>query len=86
MKRSFVVPLALSGLLMCSMASAIVTDKMIEDDAKTPNDVLSWGIGVAVNAQDTALSQAVEQTLNSMRNDGTLHRLFTENSVSWIAP
>ena len=36
--------------------------------------------------QDTALSQAVEQTLNSMRNDGTLHRLFTENSVSWIAP
>ena len=26
-------------------AQAVVTDQMIENDAKTPSDVLSWGIG-----------------------------------------
>src|SRR3990167_6552105 len=26
-------------------AQSAVTDKMIEDDAKTPGDIVSWGIG-----------------------------------------
>ena len=42
--------LKMLGLLitlgMASMAShAVVTDQMIENDAKSTNDVLSWGIG-----------------------------------------
>ncbi len=38
---SVLVAAALSSM----SAQAVVTDKMIEDDAKTPGDVLSWGIG-----------------------------------------
>ena len=45
MKRGYILPLVLSGLLASLAANATVTDKMIEEDGKTPNDVLTWGMG-----------------------------------------
>lgn len=42
MKRTL---LSLLVMLAASQAGAVVTDKMIQDDANTPDDVLSWGIG-----------------------------------------
>ncbi|MCE1251482.1 MAG: PQQ-dependent methanol/ethanol family dehydrogenase [Comamonadaceae bacterium] len=42
MKRTL---LNLMLLLAASQAGAVVTDQMIHDDASTPDDVLSWGIG-----------------------------------------
>ncbi|MBS0611003.1 MAG: PQQ-dependent methanol/ethanol family dehydrogenase [Proteobacteria bacterium] len=42
MKRTL---LSLLVMLATSQAGAVVTDKMIQDDANTPDDVLSWGIG-----------------------------------------
>ncbi|GGH63416.1 alcohol dehydrogenase [Comamonas phosphati] len=42
MKRTL---LSLLVMLAASQAGAVVTDKMIHDDANTPDDVLSWGIG-----------------------------------------
>ncbi len=42
MKRTL---LSLLVMLAASQAGAVVTDKMIQDDANTPEDVLSWGIG-----------------------------------------
>ena len=40
-KLSLFVALGLTAMA----AQAVVTEQMIENDAKTPNDVLSWGIG-----------------------------------------
>ena len=42
MKRTL---LNLMMLLAASQAGAVVSDKMIHDDANTPDDVLSWGLG-----------------------------------------
>lgn len=42
MKRTL---LSLLVMIATSQAGAVVTDKMIHDDANTPDDVLSWGIG-----------------------------------------
>ncbi len=38
---SLMITLAVASL----SAQAVVTDQMIDNDAKTPNDVLSWGLG-----------------------------------------
>ncbi len=42
MKRTL---LSLLVMLAASQAGAVVTDKMIHDDASTPDDVVSWGMG-----------------------------------------
>ncbi|MBS0293825.1 MAG: PQQ-dependent methanol/ethanol family dehydrogenase [Proteobacteria bacterium] len=42
MKRTL---MSLLVTLAASQAGAVVTDKMIQDDANTPDDVLTWGIG-----------------------------------------
>jgi alcohol dehydrogenase (cytochrome c) len=39
------VSAALASMAAVAVQAGPVTDKMIEDDAKTPGDVLSWGIG-----------------------------------------
>ena len=44
-KLSALLVSAALSVLWAQAAHAQVTDKMIEDDAKTPGDVLSWGIG-----------------------------------------
>jgi len=42
---TLLVGLALAAMASHASASTPVTDQMIENDAKTPGDVLSWGLG-----------------------------------------
>ena len=44
MKLKLMSLLVAAGLASMG-AQAVVTDQMIDNDAKTPGDVLSWGIG-----------------------------------------
>ncbi|TXC66523.1 PQQ-dependent dehydrogenase, methanol/ethanol family [Piscinibacter aquaticus] len=46
-------------------AQAVVTDKMIEDDAKTPGDIVSWGIGQQ-GQRYSPLKQINAQTINKL--------------------
>ena len=43
--RNKLLSLLVGAALTSLGAQAAVTDAMIENDAKTPGDVLSWGIG-----------------------------------------
>lgn len=46
-------------------AQSAVTDKMIEDDAKTPGDIVSWGIGQQ-GQRYSPLKQINAQTINKL--------------------
>lgn len=46
-------------------AQSAVTDKMIEDDAKTPGDIVSWGIGQQ-GQRYSPLKQINPQTINKL--------------------
>jgi alcohol dehydrogenase (cytochrome c) len=50
---------------LSTMAQAQVTDKMIEDDAKTPSDILSWGIGQQ-GQRYSPLKQISASTINRL--------------------
>lgn len=45
MKLNKSLSLIVSLGLIASAAHAVVTDQMIENDAKTTGDILSWGMG-----------------------------------------
>ena len=45
MKLKSSLSLILSLGLIASAAHAVVTDQMIENDAKSTGDILSWGLG-----------------------------------------
>jgi len=51
--------------LASSAAHAVVTDQMIENDAKTPSDVLSWGIGTQ-GQRYSPLKQVNPQTIGKL--------------------
>ena len=62
MKRTL---LNLMMLLAASQAGAVVTDKMIHDDAKTPDDVLTWGMGTQ-GQRFSALTGINESNVNRL--------------------
>lgn len=51
--------------LAAAGAQSAVTDKMIEDDAKTPGDIVSWGIGQQ-GQRYSPLKQINAQTINKL--------------------
>ncbi|MBL8333287.1 MAG: PQQ-dependent methanol/ethanol family dehydrogenase [Rubrivivax sp.] len=64
-KISALLVSAALSVLWASSAHAQVTDKMIEDDAKTTGDVLSWGIG-ASGQRYSPLKQINASTINKL--------------------
>ncbi|MEN9628158.1 MAG: hypothetical protein RJA10_1385, partial [Pseudomonadota bacterium] len=57
--------LLVSAALSTAGAQATVTDKMIEDDAKTTGDIVSWGIG-AQGQRYSPLKQINPSTVNKL--------------------
>ena len=75
--RLKLLPLLLTVGLASLTAQAAVTDQMIENDAKTTGDVLSWGLGTqgqrytSVFSSSVALGWAIAESNNGLTTFST---------------
>lgn len=45
-----------------------------------------WALGLAVNADETELAQALQNAIADLQKDGTLDRIFKDHGVTRLAP